>query len=74
MGVHFKKVFETVDVLVTPTTPVTAPRIHPRARKGGESNMKETSVIMRYMLAANFLGMPSASIPVGHDSKGLPIG
>ena len=74
MGIHFRRAFQNVDCLVTPTTPVSAPRIHPKARTAGESNLGMTSLVNRFMPASNFLGMPAASIPVGFDSEGLPIG
>eukprot|EP00803_Ostreobium_quekettii_P000488 evm.model.scf_3152.2 EVM.evm.TU.scf_3152.2 scf_3152:9825-15920(+) len=73
MMVHFKRVLSDVDFLVTPTVPITAPPVHPTALKTNESNVKLTSTIMRFMAAANFLGLPAMSLPVGHDEKHLPI-
>jgi len=74
MSVHFKRALERVDCIVTPTTPMTAPRFHPKARTQGESNVSLTSKIMRFMQSANFLGLPATSIPIGLDSHRLPIG
>eukprot|EP00210_Caulerpa_lentillifera_P005856 g5600.t1 len=75
MGVHFKRVLELVDCIVTPTTPMTAPRFHSNARTQGESNVSLTSKLMRFTQAANFLGLPAASIAVGlDDNQRLPIG
>lgn len=74
MGVHFKRVFNQVDCIITPTTPMTAPRIHPLARTSGEHNLTLTSQIMRFVVGANLIGFPATSIPVGFDSNGLPIG
>ncbi|KAG6551002.1 hypothetical protein Mapa_007235 [Marchantia paleacea] len=71
---HHMQIFQEVDVIVTPTTGITAPAIKSGALRDGESNLTMTSDLMRYMAAANFVGLPAISVPVGHDSSGLPIG
>lgn len=72
--VHLKRIFETVDFIVTPTTPITAPPIRPDALKCGESNLPVVSDLMKYVLPGNFAGNPAISVPVGHDSSGEPPG
>ncbi|XP_024979487.1 fatty acid amide hydrolase-like isoform X1 [Cynara cardunculus var. scolymus] len=71
---YHMEIFKKVDVIVTPTTGMTAPVIPKSALKLGESNMKVTSNLMRFVLAGNLLGLPAISIPVGYDKQGLPIG
>ncbi|PWA46595.1 amidase [Artemisia annua] len=71
---YHMEIFKMVDVIVTPTTGMTAPRIHPSALKMGEGNMKVTGNMMRFILAGNLLGLPAISVPVGYDKQGLPIG
>jgi len=71
---HFNKAFETVDVIVTPSTGCTAPLIRKDALKTGESDLVTLDKIMRFSPAANLTGLPSISIPVGYDDAGLPIG
>ncbi|KAG0583700.1 hypothetical protein KC19_3G156200 [Ceratodon purpureus] len=66
--------FEYVDVIVTPTTGSTAPPISPAALSDGESDLITAGNLMCYIQAPNFLGFPAITVPVGHDSKGLPIG
>ncbi|VVB17995.1 unnamed protein product [Arabis nemorensis] len=67
-------IFKNVDVIVTPTTGMTAPVIPPDALKNGETNFQVTAYLMRFAVAANLLGFPAISVPVGYDKEGLPIG
>ncbi|CAA7034814.1 unnamed protein product [Microthlaspi erraticum] len=67
-------IFKNVDVIVTPTTGMTAPLIPPDALKNGETNFQVTAYLMRFAQAANLLGFPAISIPIGYDKEGLPIG
>lgn len=64
---HFKRIFEKVDVLVTPTTPTTAKKI--------EQFENENTLMLQSMTStANFLGLPALSVPAGFSSEGLPVG
>ncbi|KAA3462996.1 Fatty acid amide hydrolase [Gossypium australe] len=71
---HHMEIFKKVDVIVTPTTGMTAPKIPPSALENGESNMQVSGYLMRFILAANLLGLPAITVPVGYDKQGLPIG
>ncbi|KAG6710928.1 hypothetical protein I3842_05G027900 [Carya illinoinensis] len=71
---HHMAIFKNVDVIVTPTTGMTAPMIPPSALLHGETDMQVTGDLMRFTLAANLLGLPAISVPVGFDKQGLPIG
>lgn len=71
---HHMEIFKKVDVIVTPTTGMTAPKIPPSALKDGETDMQVTGYLMQFIIAANLLGLPAISIPVGYDKQGLPIG
>ena len=62
-----------VDIILSPTTAMTAPEIPLSAVTSGESNLAQTAALMRYIIHGNFLGIPGISIPVGYDTKGLPI-
>jgi aspartyl-tRNA(Asn)/glutamyl-tRNA(Gln) amidotransferase subunit A len=56
-------VFDSVDVLVTPTLATTAGRI------GGEPE-----ITTRFTYPFNLSGFPAMSLPCGFDHQGLPIG
>lgn len=63
-----------VDVIVTPTTAVTAPKIPEETLPDGESNLPVVDALMRFVRLANLTGTPALSVPAGFDSAGLPVG
>ncbi|CAA3008551.1 fatty acid amide hydrolase [Olea europaea subsp. europaea] len=71
---YHMEIFKEVDVIVTPTTGMTAPIIPPAALKFGETDLQVSANLMRFVIAANLLGFPAISVPVGYDKQGLPIG
>ncbi|TVU38314.1 hypothetical protein EJB05_11676, partial [Eragrostis curvula] len=71
---YYMEAFKKVDVIATPTTGMTAPKIPPSALKLGESNFFVLAYLMRFTIAGNLLGLPAITVPVGHDKQGLPIG
>ncbi|CAN0921051.1 Fatty acid amide hydrolase [Linum grandiflorum] len=71
---HHTEIFKNVDVIVTPTIGMTATLIPRGALKYGESDMKTTWFLMRFIIAPNLIGLPAISVPVGYDKEGLPIG
>lgn len=71
---HFMEIFQKVDIVVTPTTSMTAPIIPTSALKSGETDLHVTGALMRFVVPANLLGLPAISVPIGYDKQGLPIG
>jgi Asp-tRNA(Asn)/Glu-tRNA(Gln) amidotransferase A subunit family amidase len=69
-----EQTFQEVNLIVTPSTAITAPPIRPDALTRGESDINVLTELMRYVLSANFTGHPAISFPVGYDTQGLPIG
>ena len=67
------KAFAAVDVLVTPTTPVPAPKAGdlPTAF---DAIMANDAVLWRNTRPFNLSGIPTISIPCGFTKAGLPIG
>ncbi|MEX1315799.1 MAG: Asp-tRNA(Asn)/Glu-tRNA(Gln) amidotransferase subunit GatA [Synechococcaceae cyanobacterium] len=65
----FDRAFETVDVLLTPTSPTTAFRF------GAHSDDPLAMYLADLLtIPANMAGLPAISVPCGFDAQGLPIG
>ncbi len=71
---HVAEVFKEVDVIVTPTTAIVAPKIKDGALPLGDSDLSVTIEIMRFAVLGNMTGLPAITFPVGYTEKGLPIG
>ena len=67
------KVFEDVDFLGTPTTPISAPAIADLKRDPDALRPCEL-ILLRNTRPANVWGLPAISIPCGFTRAGLPIG
>lgn len=67
------EVFAGVDVLVTPTTPIAAPRI--AELKTNPERLRPTELmLLRNTRPFNVWGLPAISVPCGFTQSGLPIG
>ncbi len=70
---EFEEVFRKVDVLITPSTPVVAPKIGDETVVIGGQVRSLLDSIMKYTIPGNVTGLPSISVPCGFSS-GLPVG
>lgn len=73
MQIHMN-IFAQADVIVSPTTGVTAYPIKDDALETGELDYINGAALVRFSIAGNFLGLPAVTVPVGYDKLGLPIG
>ncbi|MCI1694843.1 amidase [Aneurinibacillus aneurinilyticus] len=70
----FEKIFEHVDVLVTPTLPILPPKIGQREIKIQGQTEQVRAALLRLTGPTNLTGLPSLSVPCGFSATGLPIG
>jgi aspartyl-tRNA(Asn)/glutamyl-tRNA(Gln) amidotransferase subunit A len=69
-----RRVFEKVDVLVLPTTPITAPEIDARTVAWGVHQEPVDAALVRLTAPFNLAGLPAMSVPCSIDDRHLPIG
>jgi aspartyl-tRNA(Asn)/glutamyl-tRNA(Gln) amidotransferase subunit A len=69
-----RSVLESVDVLVTPTTPITAARIGQNAVRTGGVDQPVLTAMIRCTAPFNATHLPALSLPCGFTSAGLPVG
>jgi len=68
-----RKIFSTVDLLVTPTTPIPAPAI--AELKATPDALRPAELkLLRNTRPFNVWGLPAISVPCGFTQSGLPIG
>ncbi len=65
----FRKIFEEVDVLITPTTPSVAFKLGEKANDPLSLYLEDIFVI-----PASLAGLPALSLPCGFNREGMPIG
>jgi Asp-tRNA(Asn)/Glu-tRNA(Gln) amidotransferase A subunit family amidase len=67
----FELALADVDVVVTPTTAVTAPRYRD---EGDELDEAMINRMVAFTFASNLTGLPATSVPCGYDGDGMPVG
>ena len=73
MRSEISQIFENIDVLVTPTTPIAAPALDELKNNPDLLRPREL-MLLRNTRPFNVWGLPAISVPCGFASSGLPIG
>jgi aspartyl-tRNA(Asn)/glutamyl-tRNA(Gln) amidotransferase subunit A len=71
---EFHKLFQDIDGLFTPSTPIPAPRIGQTEITLDGARHNTRILTTRFARGINVLGFPALSIPCGTSTEGLPIG
>jgi aspartyl-tRNA(Asn)/glutamyl-tRNA(Gln) amidotransferase subunit A len=67
----FNKAFQNVDIMLGPTIPITTPAF---AQNWVEQNLEVIQRCLPFTVPVNLTGTPSLAVPMGFDSRGLPVG
>lgn len=65
---HFEAILNEADLIFAPVTPTTAFEF------GSKSDPLEMYLEDIYTISVNLAGLPAISVPIGKDSKSLPVG
>jgi len=71
---EFRALFRGIDCLLTPSTPIPAPRIGQTEVTLDGRTHNSRMLTTRFSRAFNVLGFPALSLACGQTSQGLPIG
>jgi aspartyl-tRNA(Asn)/glutamyl-tRNA(Gln) amidotransferase subunit A len=74
MGAEFAKLWDRVDCIFTPATPMPAPKIGQQEVRMGGATEEVRTAATRLTRGMNALGLPALSMPCGFTKSGLPIG
>jgi len=67
-------VLREVDLIALPTTAKSAPHVSEEEARTGFVDAPLLDAMCRFAFLANLTGLPAASVPVGGDRDGMPVG
>ena len=68
-----KTLFEEVDCIITPTSPIPAPRIPSDDGTYGNTNLDLAYKLSLYAFLGNLCGVPAITLPIAYNVDGLPV-
>ena len=71
---EFVRLLKNFDVLIVPTTPITAPGFDEQAVDIGGQTLQIYQALSRQTIVFDSTGLPAISIPVGFSKDNMPIG
>ncbi len=69
-----RAMFADADLLILPTSAVSPPPIEASDSGGDAAFVRLANRLTAHVAPFNYLGLPAASVPMGFDSEGLPLG
>jgi len=71
---QFRRAMKGFDLLVSPTTPITAPRFGQDAVGIDGASVPWRQILSRFTRIFNLTGLPAISVPCGFSANGMPVG
>jgi len=71
---YFNSFFDRYDFVIMPTLPVVAPKFNDKTVTLGDKEVTVQDAMTFANSIANMVGCPAITIPVGFDSKAMPVG
>ena len=71
---EFVTLLENLDVLIMPTTPITAPEFAEQTVVIGDKTLPIYQALSRNTIAFDSTGLPAVNVPAGFSSNDMPVG